>query len=202
MSDAVEQLEAAIQIHSVFLLEHAQITKDCVNSYPDGGQKPWCQLKVKWKGGVNSELKKVVCLDGAKQPRNVFTLMCNYQGSTGPIPGTGRLNACNALQQYYNNIPKCVHTVVLDKKPHVYELSEVIKRTAANWSELAYALKFDNHDVDTIGRDNPTVKDGCTVMLGKWLDGQGKREPRTWCTLLEALKDIDLTELADELSPP
>ena len=78
----------------------------------------------------------------------------------------------------------------------------MIKRTAANWSELAYALKFDNHDVETIGRNNRNVKDGCTVMLGNWLDGQGERGPRTWRTLLEALRDIDLTELADELSPP
>ena len=61
------------------------------------------------------------------------------------------------------------------------------------------ALKF---DVAAIGQDSTSVKERCTNMLGKWLDGQGKREPRTWCTLLEALKDIGQIELVKELSPP
>ena len=64
-------------------------------------------------------------------------------------------------------------------------------------SHLAYALKF---DVAAIGQDSTSVKERCTNMLGKWLDGQGKREPRTWCTLLEALKDIGQIELVKEFS--
>ena len=36
-------------------------------------------------------------------------------------------------------------------------------------------------------------------MLGRWLAGEGERGPRTWATLLEALKEIGNPELAEEI---
>ena len=52
-----------------------------MNRFPDGAIKPFCQLEVKWKGGDNRQLKELVTLEGAKGPRNVFYLMCHYEGS-------------------------------------------------------------------------------------------------------------------------
>ena len=49
--------------------------------FPDGAIKPYCQLEVKWNGGDNTELKQLVCLEGAKAPQNVFQLTCSYEGS-------------------------------------------------------------------------------------------------------------------------
>ena len=87
----------------------------------------------------------------------------------------------------------------MDKKPQVHELREVIKTTQSIWEELAYALYFDRCEVAAIGRNNHTVMEKCRAMLGKWLDGTGKRKPRTWRILLEALREIDHTELAKEV---
>ena len=52
-----------------------------MKQFPGGAIKPWCELKVEWKGEGNSELKQVVCLEGAKGPRNVFQLKYSYEGS-------------------------------------------------------------------------------------------------------------------------
>ena len=68
----------------LFVLLYAclpQITKKNVDGYCGQGMMPCCRLKVKWKGGDNTELKQLVTLEGAKESSNVFELMCSYEGS-------------------------------------------------------------------------------------------------------------------------
>ena len=74
----------------------------------------------------------------------------------------------------------------------------MVTRTLGQWKELASALYFENYEVEAIMRNNLTVKDRCTDMLGKWLGGMG-RGPRTWSTLLQALMEIGQTKFAEEL---
>ena len=85
-------------------------------------------------------------------------------------------------------------------KPEIWKLSKVIERTQDKWKELAEHLHFENSQVNAIQLNNSTVKDMCRDMLGKWLEGKGKRESRTWNTLLLALREMNLTELADEVA--
>ena len=84
----------------------------------------------------------------------------------------------------------------------MYELKikhKVVRAAQAEWEELAYALYFEDTTVNSIRRDTHSVKEACTAVLSKWLDGQGKRGPRNWDTLLKALVDIEQTELAKEI---
>ena len=57
-----------------------------------------------------------------------------------------------------------------------------------------YDHHFDNDDVTAIESDSSAVIGRCTDMLKKWLEGHGRREPRTWSTLLggEAATEITL----------
>ena len=74
------------------------------------------------------------------------------------------------------------------------------KETQGEWKQLAERLYFENYEVTAIQQNNSSVMDMCRDMLGKWLEGHGKREPRTWHTLLLALREMDKTELADKLA--
>ena len=76
----------------------------------------------------------------------------------------------------------------------------MVQRTQDKWKELAEHLHFENYQVKAIQLDNSTVKDMCRDMLGRWLEGGGEREPRTWNTLLLALREMNLSELADEVA--
>ena len=75
----------------------------------------------------------------------------------------------------------------------------MVTRTQVYWEELAYTLNFENYEVAAIERNNSTIMDRCRDMLRKWLEGQGSRAPRTWSTLLQALRDIEQTKFAEEL---
>ena len=78
---------------------------------------------------------------------------------------------------------------------------KVIEQVASQWEELAYILQFSSAVVKTIERDN--TKDctaACTEVLHRWVGGaEGTREPVSWATLIECLRDCDLIMLARDL---
>ena len=87
-------------------------------------------------------------------------------------------------------------------KPELFELKfkyKVVEQVQADWDDLAYALRFQSATVKAIKKDADDVKERCTDVLSRWLAGEGERGPRTWATLLEALKDMGKTELAREI---
>jgi len=78
---------------------------------------------------------------------------------------------------------------------------KVIEQVASQWEELAYILQFSSAVVKTIKRDN--TKDctaACTEVLHRWVGGaEGTREPVSWATLIECLRDCDFIMLARDL---
>ena len=96
----------------------------------------------------------------------------------------------------------------LSSRPRLYELDmikgngktvKVISRTAANWERLATRLHFEGHEIKTLRADYQQCEDACRNMCIEWLDGKG-REPKTWQTLLTALKEADFGEVASDLA--
>lgn len=78
---------------------------------------------------------------------------------------------------------------------------KIIEQVASQWEELAYVLQFSSAVVKTIECDNP--KDciaACTELLHWWLRGaEGTRQPVSWATLVECLRDCDFIVLARDL---
>ena len=78
---------------------------------------------------------------------------------------------------------------------------KIIEQVASQWEQLAYALQFSSAVVKTIERDN--TKDctaACTELLHRWVCGaEGTRQPISWATLIESLRDCDFTVLARDL---
>lgn len=76
---------------------------------------------------------------------------------------------------------------------------KMIDQSAAKWEKLAIRLHFENHDVSRIRKDHHLQSvDACRTALMEWLDGKG-RQPTTWGTLIKALVEAEMAELAGDL---
>lgn len=80
-------------------------------------------------------------------------------------------------------------------------MDKVIPRVAAEWKQLAYMLEFDISRVNIIRqkeRDDPEAC--CCELLCEWLSTDHGVGPKTWTTLLTALKQIKkLTSVSNEI---
>ena len=76
----------------------------------------------------------------------------------------------------------------------------VIARIASEWEKLALALNIEAYIMRTIKRNHGnSCEDACTDLLRRWLEGEG-REPKTWATLVEALKEVPDVETVSAIS--
>ena len=78
---------------------------------------------------------------------------------------------------------------------------EIIKTIASKWKKFGIHFDFDEqgHILDTIAEKYPRDPIGCcTEMMKTWLEGRG-RQPVTWATLTELLKDNEYNDLAQQL---
>ena len=62
-------------------------------------------------------------------------------------------------------------------------------------TQLLYDFNYVRSLEQQWNRDSQQIN---TLILQEWLNGKGK-EPRTWATLVEVLKDIELGELASQI---
>ena len=76
---------------------------------------------------------------------------------------------------------------------------KLIKRITAKWERVATRLQFHHSTIETISRDCHHKADpACRSMFAKWLDGEGL-QPATWRTLIAALREAELSSVAQEL---
>ena len=77
----------------------------------------------------------------------------------------------------------------------------IIDQVAGNWTNLAIEMDFDpvGHTQTAINRDYATVQEKCIETFKKWLGGQGSKQPATWETLLEILRNCNFETLADSI---
>jgi hypothetical protein len=77
----------------------------------------------------------------------------------------------------------------------------VIQQSAAKWVSVATRLYFESHDISRLREDYPqqAVK-ACQTVFIEWLEGKDRlRTPTTWNTVIKALEEADLSELAGDL---
>ena len=75
------------------------------------------------------------------------------------------------------------------------------KKVDGDWKHFGSCLRFDRALIDTIDADNRRSTDCMLDLVTKWVDeyeGTGKL-PRTWQTVVEAVKSSGHTKLAREL---
>ena len=69
---------------------------------------------------------------------------------------------------------------------------KVIPRIQANWEDVAYALHYEIFTVNNIKATNQGNPERCcSGLLKDWLTTNNGTSPKTWDTLLNALKGIN-----------
>ena len=78
-------------------------------------------------------------------------------------------------------------------EPEIYDLNEfVIPKIQAEWEDIAFALCYKIHAVKAIKvkhREDP--RKCCRELLQDWLTTENGRSPKTWSTLLSALRKVN-----------
>ena len=78
---------------------------------------------------------------------------------------------------------------------------EIIKAIAPDWSRFGIHFDFDEtgQTLKCIAKEHPfNPIDCCTQMMREWLEGRG-RQPATWATLIDLLKDAEMNDLAQQV---
>ena len=76
----------------------------------------------------------------------------------------------------------------------------VIPKIKAGWTDVAYALHFKISSVDAIKEKcSNDPKKCCQDVFVAWLSTEQGVSPKTWSTLLEKLKKVELTLAAEEI---
>ena len=76
---------------------------------------------------------------------------------------------------------------------------KVIDMVAAEWDSVALRLHFESYDISRIERDHPHQCIQASITLfSEWIEGKG-RQPSSWHTLIEALKETRLQSVASDL---
>ena len=90
----------------------------------------------------------------------------------------------------------------LSRKPTLKDLDEiVIVRVAGKWYITGLQLDITSGVLEAIKKSYGSSSDCCLEMFKCWLDGQRGcgTLPRTWCSVLEAVKKSCGTEVCREI---
>ena len=102
----------------------------------------------------------------------------------------------------------CLEYPTISSLPKLHQLDliegngksvKVIKQAAAKWERVATGLHFESYDISRIREDyhQQAIK-ACQTVFNEWLNGNA-RKPTTWNTIIKALEEAELSELAADL---
>jgi len=77
-------------------------------------------------------------------------------------------------------------------EPDMIELIEfVVPRVYAQWRDVGYALKYKTSTINGIeAKSHKDPEESCKTLFEDWLSTDNGTGPKTWVTLLDALKRI------------
>ena len=74
----------------------------------------------------------------------------------------------------------------------------IIRAVAPSWESFALCLTMDRIMIDIWKRNADEVEDATRKLFGHWLEGNG-RQPISWKTLIQALRENDLPMIATKV---
>ena len=84
-------------------------------------------------------------------------------------------------------------------RTHDGRIVKIVTEVAAHWKQMARSLGFKEQEVIIIHRNHPNdVESACIDMFERWLAG-GHRQPVTWQTVVDCLRELDLNVVANDL---
>ena len=95
-----------------------------------------------------------------------------------------------------SSLPKLHHLDLIEGNGKTVR---VIAQSASKWERVALSLHFESHDMSRLSRDYHLRSfEACQTVFTEWLNGKG-RKPVTWNTVIKALKEAELSEVATDL---
>ena len=89
---------------------------------------------------------------------------------------------------------------VLSRKPNIWPIIKiVIPKVKSEWEDVAYSMKY---DIPAVRGFKTSSDDGrcCKNLFTDWLSTNNGITPKTWCTLLSCIKDVeDLQVIAEKI---
>ena len=81
------------------------------------------------------------------------------------------------------------------------KIVRIINDGASKWRRIATRLYFEGGATNQISQNShEDTNQACSTMFSKWLEGENElRTPRTWETVIKALKEAELGQLAEDL---
>ena len=67
----------------------------------------------------------------------------------------------------------------------------VIPKVRAEWEYLAYSMQYKIATVKAIKKDCSDSEECCKTLFEDWLSTDHGAAPKTWCTLLKKIKQVD-----------
>ena len=76
----------------------------------------------------------------------------------------------------------------------------IVPRILASWDDVAYALRYEVHTVNSLREKGHNPKKCCQKLFEDWLTTSNGASPKTYSTLLSKLREVEeLTEGIDEI---
>ena len=127
-----------------------------------------------------------------------------------PGPGEARYKSTDILHSIKYFCFSVSFHIVSSSLPKLHELDRlegngktvsILKDGANKWEDIATRLYFNGSMISQIRNDSQNNMQGaCRNVFIKWLEGEnGLREPRTWDTVIEVLKEAGLGQLAKDV---
>ena len=90
---------------------------------------------------------------------------------------------------YYHNC-KCNLLIILE--PIMWDLIKiVIPKVKAEWEYVAYSMQYKIATVKAIKKDCNDSEQCCMSLFEDWLSTDHGVAPKTWCILLQKIKEVD-----------
>jgi len=86
---------------------------------------------------------------------------------------------------------------------HDGRVIKIVTEVAGRWERMARRLNFTEGEVEILQRRHASdVESACTDLFQRWLNPitGNHRQPVTWQTIVECLREIDLNVAAEDLN--
>ena len=92
-----------------------------------------------------------------------------------------------------------VHLHYLDQE-RVRRALKVMDEVAGSWKKLGTLFNYDVNQIAGNHMGGDFAMDCCLEVLGRWFSkGRARGYPFSWSGLIQALRDIDLDRVADDI---
>ena len=90
---------------------------------------------------------------------------------------------------------------LMDARPKMWDIIKIVfPKIKAQWKFVAFSMKYDILEVNGFENDSSNLNESCLELFKNWLQTDRGITPKTWCKLIERIKDVEgLKQAADSI---